>query len=163
MPHTVGSVCIFRALLHFSRVTWFRKFQLEAKENPGRNFKGEFKNYYEFLCPGLNISHRYTCKPHLCSSVCFSISWASLCSSWVCASFRSQGQVDLSSEQVPALPERVSGVYRLYQLPLRVLFILSADICFAPAAHALPTSIRTGTMNETEDSGDKDLQLGPAM
>lgn len=45
-------------------------------------------------------------------------------------------------------------------LPLRARFILSADICFAPAAHALPTSIHNRTMNETEDSGDKDIKLG---
>lgn len=36
-------------------------------------------------------------------------------------------------------------------------------LLFAPAVHALPTSIHTGTMGEIEDCVDKDHQFEPAM
>lgn len=60
---------------------------------------------------------------------------------------------------------RVSRVYRLYQLSLLAPsghYSSSALTSALPlAAHALPTSIYTGTMDEIEDSGDKDFQLRP--
>ena len=48
----------------------------------------------------------------------FSTWLVSLCTLWrASASFRSQGQVDSSLKQIPALPAWVSRVYRLYQQP----------------------------------------------
>lgn len=99
----------------------------------------------------------------------FSTWLVSLCALWrATASFRSQGQVDSSLTQIPALPAWVSRVYRLYQLsppfPLGALSILGADICFAPC-RTRPSHQHPYGDNErkTGDSEDKDFQLWPVM
>lgn len=118
--------------------------------------------YFIFSTENCSCSVAYVCV----FFHCFPTSLVSWCSLRECASFTSQGQVDSSLKQIPALPVRVSRVYRLYQLPLPFPSghysspVLTS--AFAPTPHALPTSVNTETMSKIEDSGDKDFQLGLA-